>query len=195
MKKLFILVLGLALLSMGGCDDSSSKKKGSFTMNSLIETEETKSETKDAQGKAGSTDANLEKKDASKENSAAEGGAAKEGAAKEGADSKEDAYTHRKAEVGVTGKGQYGDMSGKPMSIVTVPVSTYFQAKERAVFDMQIPQAMNLYKASNGSFPATQEEFISNIIKANNIQLPQLPPGSQYYYDAKNAQLMVRAPK
>ena len=184
MKKLFMLVLGLALLSMAGCDDSAPKKEKSFSMNSLIENEESKSGNKAGDDKAASSEAASEKKTDSKSDSTGKDTAPKE-----------EAYTHRKAEVGVTGKGQYGDMSGKPMSIVTVPVSTYFQAKERAVFDMQIPQAMNLYKAPNGAFPATQEEFISKIIKANNIQLPQLPPGSQYYYDANNAQLMVRSPK
>ena len=64
-----------------------------------------------------------------------------------------DEYQLKKAGVGATGKGQYGVSSEQPMSIITTPVSTYFYAQEKTVFDMQIPQALNLFQASEGRYP------------------------------------------
>ncbi|MBP5622212.1 MAG: hypothetical protein J6X44_09375, partial [Thermoguttaceae bacterium] len=62
--------------------------------------------------------------------------AAEEEAARNAA---EEEYTMKVAGVGATGKGNYGVTSEEAMSIITVPISTYFQAQERAVFDIQIP--------------------------------------------------------
>ena len=104
-------------------------------------------------------------------------------------------YVEKKAAAGVTHKGEFADSSEKPMSIVTVPLATYFSAKEKTVFDIQIPQAMNLYKATNGEFPKTEEVFMSDIISANQIHLPELKEGDEYFYDPDAAQLMVRAKK
>ena len=95
-----------------------------------------------------------------------------------------------KAQAGVTGKGNYGG----PV-IVTTPISTYFQIRERAVFDIQIPQAMQLYEATNGAKPKTQEEFMRDIIQANMIKLPELPAGHKYVYDPQKGALMVEHPQ
>lgn len=101
------------------------------------------------------------------------------------------------AKPGVTGKGQYGQGSGeKPMDIITVPVGTYFAAKEAAVFDIQIPHAMTLYKAMNDNkAPDSQDAFMRDIVRANQIVLPQLPEGHEYVYDPETEKLMVRKPK
>jgi hypothetical protein len=39
--------------------------------------------------------------------------------------------------------------------------------------------------------PKDHEEFMTQIIKKNNIQLPVLPGGRQYQYDVENAELVV----
>ena len=104
-------------------------------------------------------------------------------------------YVEKKADVGATGKGEYGVTSEEPMSIVTVPVSTYFKAQEMAVFRMQIPSAMNLFQASEGRYPNSEEEFMAKIIKANQIVLPKLPEGDVYFYDVQARELKIRSKK
>ena len=107
-----------------------------------------------------------------------------------GAVSQQPNMVREKAQAGVTGKGDYGGPG-----IVTTPISTYFQIRERAVFDIQIPQAMQLYEATNGAKPKTQDEFMRNIIQANMIKLPELPAGHKYVYDPQKGELMVEHPQ
>jgi hypothetical protein len=90
-----------------------------------------------------------------------------------------------KAEVGVGAKGHYSE------GIITTPVSTIFRAEEMIAFKIQIPQAMNLFKAENNRGPKTHEEFMEKIIKANMIPLPELPEGQRFLFDPKTQQLMV----
>lgn len=94
------------------------------------------------------------------------------------------------AGVGAGEKGRgYGD------GLVTPPVAAYFSVQERLVFDVQIPHAMQLYKAIQGHSPKTHDEFIREIITANQIRLPTLPAGHRYVYDPKSECLMVEHPK
>jgi len=93
------------------------------------------------------------------------------------------------AKVGVGKKG-----SGYGGGFVTTPVSVYFRAQERIIFENQVPHALNLYKATNGRAPQTHEEFMEKIIKANMISLPELPGGYRYLYDPQKEQLMVEHP-
>jgi hypothetical protein len=73
---------------------------------------------------------------------------------------------------------------------VATPIRALFSTKERLVFDVQIPNALNIYKAINGNFPKTHEEFMKEIIKANGIKLPELPEGHKYVYDPETHKLM-----
>jgi hypothetical protein len=96
------------------------------------------------------------------------------------------------ATVGVGRKGRgYGG------GVISEPVRAYFRTGERTVFDIQIPQAMKMYKAMdpNGKGPASHEEFMEKVIKENSIVLPDLPPGERYYYDAETEELLVQRPK
>ncbi len=95
-----------------------------------------------------------------------------------------------KAQAGVGKQGRdYG--GGAIMAPVTVPVATYFQARDRITFDIQIADAMRLYKAANGSAPKTHDEFMEKIIKENQIKLPELPPGDRYKYVPEKEELCV----
>ncbi len=94
-----------------------------------------------------------------------------------------------KAQAGVSGKGNY-----EP-GVVTTPIAAYFQTRERVIFEIAIPQAMNLYAAEKGNKPKTQEEFMRDIIQANQIKLPALPPGHKYVYDPQKGELMVEHPQ
>ena len=100
------------------------------------------------------------------------------------------AVSQQKADVGVGKQGRGYDQS-PIVAPVTVPIATYFAGKEMIAFRIQIPDAMRLYKATNGSAPKTHEEFMQQIIQANNIRLPELPPGDRYVYDPAREELMV----
>lgn len=89
-----------------------------------------------------------------------------------------------KAQAGASGKGNYG------AGILTTPLSVYFRAQERLVFD-QVTHFLNIYKASNGRAPKSHEEFMSQVIKANMVKLPTLPPGDEYFYDPAKEELFV----
>jgi hypothetical protein len=92
------------------------------------------------------------------------------------------------------GVGTKGQNYGGP-GIVTTPVETYFRTLDRIAFEVQIPNAMKLYKAEhNDKGPKTHEEYMAVIIKENGVQLPELPPGEQYVYDPMTEKLMISHP-
>lgn len=101
----------------------------------------------------------------------------------------EEATVQTKADVGV---GKRGRNLGQ--GVVATPIAAYFAAKEQIAFRVQIPEAMKLYKATNGNAPKTHDEFMQEIIKANNIVLPDLPAGHKYLYDPEREELMVEQP-
>jgi len=98
----------------------------------------------------------------------------------------------KKAEVGVGKQGHY-DTSG-PASIITVPVASLFAARQRRVFEVQIPQAMQLFQATEGRLPKSHEEFMARIVEENRLVLPELPEEHRYRYDPEAGQLMVEHP-
>ena len=94
--------------------------------------------------------------------------------------------TARPAEVGVGRKGH-----GYGTGPIATPLAARWRAAERLIFDAQIPHAMNLFKATNGRAPASHDEFMREIIKFNQINLPELREGEHYQYDPETEQLMV----
>jgi hypothetical protein len=56
---------------------------------------------------------------------------------------------------------------------------------------LQIEHALNLFRGANDRFPKDYDEFMSEIIKANNISLPKLPPYQEYSYDDKEHKLII----
>lgn len=55
----------------------------------------------------------------------------------------------------------------------------------------QVAHALELYRATNDRYPETYDEFMNEIIKANDIRLPQLPAHLEYQYDVANHRLEV----
>ncbi len=95
------------------------------------------------------------------------------------------------AAVGVGAKGRDYEPG-----FVTTPVQAYFRTGERIAFEIQIPNAMKIYKAGhNNKGPKTHEEFMDIIVKENGVQLPDLPAGDEYIYDPEQEVLLVRHPK
>ncbi|QDU31938.1 hypothetical protein ETAA8_71000 [Anatilimnocola aggregata] len=96
-----------------------------------------------------------------------------------------------KADVGVGIKGRSLDNEN---GLLVQPAKTYFAVREKVVFQIAIPSAMNLFQGTEGRFPNSHEEFMQKIIQENQIKLPQLPAGQEYLYDPEKAELMVRRP-
>jgi hypothetical protein len=99
------------------------------------------------------------------------------------------------AGVGVGKKGRSLDNETGIGKAIAQPAISLFAAKERIVFEIQIPHAVNLFQAIEGRKPKSDEEFMDKIVKANQIKLPELPKGGRYYYDPETEQLMVERPK
>ncbi len=131
--------------------------------------------------------ANMPADEAPADEAPAEGApAAEESAAAPAADG-----TTTPAEVGVGVKGK--DYGGP--GFVTTPIEAYFRTGERIAFEIQIPSAMKIYKASHDNKgPKTHEEFMNVIVKENGVQLPELAEGEEFVYDPKTEQLLVRHP-
>ncbi len=56
---------------------------------------------------------------------------------------------------------------------------------------LKIQHAMDLYHAQTDRYPKDYDEFMSEIIKANSIALPQLPSYQKYGYDEKEHKLVI----
>jgi hypothetical protein len=56
---------------------------------------------------------------------------------------------------------------------------------------MAIEKHLQLFEAVEERFPRDHEEFMTEIIKKNNVQLPVLPGKRRYQYDVKNHKLVV----
>lgn len=97
--------------------------------------------------------------------------------------------------VAEAGVGKKGQSLKNDTGIVVEPVKQLIRFEQKAVFDLQIKPALELYRGSTGSYPKTHEEFMQKIIKENGISLPELPAGQRYVFDPEQGQLMVERPK
>jgi hypothetical protein len=73
---------------------------------------------------------------------------------------------------------------------ITLPGNAYVTMIGRTSM-LQIEHAVNLYKGANDRYPANYNEFMAEIIKANNIALPVLPSYQEYGYDEKEHKLII----
>lgn len=56
---------------------------------------------------------------------------------------------------------------------------------------LKIKHALDIFKAQNERFPNDTQEFMEQVIRANNIALPRLPYYQEYAYDAQTHQLVI----
>jgi hypothetical protein len=99
-----------------------------------------------------------------------------------------------KAGVGSGQQGRSLDNETGLGAMIVQPARSLFAFRERAVFEIQIPQALQLFQATQGRAPKSHDEFMAQIIQANNINLPKLPAGHRYMYDADRGELMIEKP-
>jgi hypothetical protein len=85
--------------------------------------------------------------------------------------------------VGVKGK-EYGG------GIITEPLAQRWRMQDRIIIQ-HVDYALRLYEAAEGRYPASHEEFMEKIVRANNLKLPDLPPGQRYVYDVPTHELLV----
>lgn len=103
----------------------------------------------------------------------------------------EPVFEARKAEVGVGKQGQSLENETGVGKMIAQPAITLFRVKQKAVFEIQIPQALNLYKALEGRMPKDHDEFMAKIIEPNRIALPELPNGQRYEFNPELGELWV----
>jgi hypothetical protein len=99
-----------------------------------------------------------------------------------------------RAVAGVGKQGQSLNDERGVGAMIVQPARTLFAVRQRLVFETLIPKFMDLYKATAGHFPKSHEEFMTKIIKANYVKLPELPAGQTYVYDPELGELMVQKP-
>jgi hypothetical protein len=94
--------------------------------------------------------------------------------------------------------GEYKPDAGAKVSDSKVRVDTPGLAAAQAYGPMleqisktSIAQALNYFNASEGRYPNSYDEFMTRIIKENNIRLPVLPGGKTYQYDVEKHELVV----
>lgn len=99
--------------------------------------------------------------------------------------------TAQKAVAGVGKKGQsLNDNTGIARAITAGP-ATLLNFQQKAVLDIQIPQALQLFKATEGRSPKSHEEFMQKIVEANRLVLPELPAGGVYRFNTEKGELWV----
>ena len=73
---------------------------------------------------------------------------------------------------------------------ITLQGNAYVSIIGRAS-QLQIEHALNLFRGANDRYPKDYDEFMAEIIKANNISLPKLPAYQDYGYDEKEHKLVI----
>jgi hypothetical protein len=73
---------------------------------------------------------------------------------------------------------------------ITLQGNAYVSIIGRAS-QLLIDDAINKFRALNDRYPKDYEEFMAEIIKANNISLPVLPPYQEYGYLEKEHKLII----
>ncbi len=81
--------------------------------------------------------------------------------------------------VAEAGVGKKGQSLKNETGMIVEPAKQLIKFEQKAIFDLTIKPTLEAYKALNGSYPKSHEEFMEKIIKANNIMLPELPAGQQ----------------
>ncbi len=95
-----------------------------------------------------------------------------------------------KAEKGVGLKGRSLDGSS---GVIVTPVKALFAAKEEIAFEFSFRHQYDIYRAAN-EVPKDFDDLTEKVLKPFLIELPELPPGHKYVWDAANEELMVERP-
>ncbi|MFO0941013.1 MAG: hypothetical protein U0930_09610 [Pirellulales bacterium] len=73
--------------------------------------------------------------------------------------------------------------------IVTGAPGVLLDVKLDTVFNIQIPQALQLFKASEGKVPKNHADFVAKVLEPNNLKLPELIDGMVYQFNPEREEL------
>lgn len=82
------------------------------------------------------------------------------------------------------------DSKVKVSNPITAPLEAYGPMKQQ-IAELGITHAVRIFHAMEGRYPKDHEEFMTKVIRQNNIRLPSLGPGKRYEYDVANHELLV----
>lgn len=97
----------------------------------------------------------------------------------------------QQALAGVGKQGQKLNQQSDVQKIITGPAAVLFNIQQKAVLEFQIPPLLQAFKATEGRMPKNHEEFMSKIVNANRLKLPELPEGVVYRFNTEKGQLWV----
>ena len=98
--------------------------------------------------------------------------------------------TQEVGEFNPGGEQNEADLQVKPSANPVASMGAYGFAIGQ-ISKLSIEKAIQLFQAEHGRFPKDHEEFMSQIIERNNINLPVLPGKRQYQYDVANHELKI----
>lgn len=108
------------------------------------------------------------------------------------ATSGDDSAIKMQAQQAVAGVGKEGQRFKDDTGVakmMTGPLSALANVKQKVVLEIQVKQAIDLFKAQEGRFPKSHEEFMEKCITFNRIQLPELPEGHVYRFNTEKGEL------
>lgn len=85
---------------------------------------------------------------------------------------------------------EISDSKVKVTNPLTAGLEAYQPLKEQ-VAGFGVDKAISLFHALEGRYPKDHAEFMSAIVKQNNLRLPKLPAGKSYEYDVANHKLLI----
>jgi hypothetical protein len=94
------------------------------------------------------------------------------------------------ADQSIVGKKQHPNEVHGVLRYYGAIASARFVMEDR-ILGAKILENLNLYKGTNGYFPKTNDEFMDKIIREGMIELPELPPGQEYFYDPEDHELKI----
>ncbi len=98
--------------------------------------------------------------------------------------------TQEIGEFNADGDDQVADLQVKTSASPFASVGAYGFAVAQTS-KLKVQHALQLFQAEFGRFPKDHEEFMNEIIKKNQIELPVLPGKRRYQYDVENHELVV----
>ena len=92
--------------------------------------------------------------------------------------------TQEVGEFDADGDAQIADLQVKPSANPYASAGAYGYAISE-ISKQTVQRALQFFQAEHGRFPKDHEEFMTQIIEKNNIQLPVLPGERRYQYDVE----------
>lgn len=96
------------------------------------------------------------------------------------------------AMAGIVGKKQRKNQVDGPLRYYGAMANARIVAMDRAL-GWQIKSALDGYVngENDGKYPATTEEFMKKVAEPNMIELPELEPNQEYFFDPEQHELVI----